>query len=259
MRARSFGISSSGTPCTAGARLAALMARSTARGVGADERCGGPGSGDRRRGSADGDGPAAANRCDPSFPPGFRGGVGTVRSPPKVPGPTPAQRRRPPQPPRRRGGNPCAAFVAVLTEQMARAVEMGDFQAARVAHDAIGQLLGASAAAGECALMVDASSKRGKRTCRNSPATEHAVPASSQLSTPRELPRRGGAERGSRAALAGPPQGRSLDSDQTLGRPPHSSDMRRQPDPGREIGKANDFRLLINSDPPGSIDRTPPI
>jgi len=47
---------------------------------------------------------------------------------------------------------------------MARAVEMGDFEAARVAHDAIGQLLGASAAAGARAPVVDRSSKGGKRT-----------------------------------------------------------------------------------------------
>ena len=45
----------------------------------------------------------------------------------------------------------------MLTEHLARAVATGDLEAARIAHDAIGQLLGASDAGGQRAL-----SQRGK-------------------------------------------------------------------------------------------------
>ena len=53
--------------------------------------------------------------------------------------------------------NPRAALVALLTEHLARAVAAGDLAAARIAHDAIGQLLGASDAGGQ-----GAPSQRGK-------------------------------------------------------------------------------------------------
>ena len=56
--------------------------------------------------------------------------------------PKPGPAQTPPTPTSLAGaGNSSAVFVIVLTEQMARAVERGDFQAARIAHDAIGQLL----------------------------------------------------------------------------------------------------------------------
>ncbi|WP_437592872.1 hypothetical protein [Sorangium sp. So ce1000] len=83
------------------------------------------------------------NRRDPSHPRGFWEDVTTDRTPSGGMDPTPAQ------PPSPGPGDlatvepsPRAAVVASLAGTLSRAVALGDAEAARVVHEAIGQLLG---------------------------------------------------------------------------------------------------------------------
>ncbi|WP_437648790.1 hypothetical protein [Sorangium sp. So ce362] len=106
--------------------------------------------GSRRFGAAEKsrqDSAAVANGRDPSLLAGFRGGATTDRRPSDGMDPTLAQ-------PRGFGSgelamvepSPRAAVVASLAGTLSRAVALGDEEAARVVHEAIGQLLGLSVA-----------------------------------------------------------------------------------------------------------------
>lgn len=83
-----------------------------------------------------------ANRCDRARLPGFRAGVATDRAPLEGMDPSRAQ-------PASLGPGelavtaraPRAAVVASLAEALTRAIALGDEDAARIVHEAIGRLL----------------------------------------------------------------------------------------------------------------------
>ncbi|WP_437741085.1 hypothetical protein WMF39_36305 [Sorangium sp. So ce1504] len=84
-----------------------------------------------------------ANRRDPVLCPGFQGGVTTDRSPSVGVGPTRAQPASlDPGKLASADASPRLVVVASLAGTLNRAVALGDEEAARIVHEAIGRLLG---------------------------------------------------------------------------------------------------------------------
>lgn len=76
---------------------------------------------------------------------------------------TPVGQRCPTSRAERGGDNPRARMVGELCASLAAAARGGDLEAARVAHVALGRLLGATTGAGEGAEVVDLAERRGSR------------------------------------------------------------------------------------------------